>query len=87
MGTIAARDCLRIVELTETVAVIGLLAMCQAVDLREGHNVHKRARALHAAVRARVPRVDADRRQDLDIAEVLALYRGGALPAGEDDFA
>ena len=86
MGTIAARDCLRIVELTETVAVIGLLAMCQAVDLRGGHNVHRRARALHAAVRARVPMVDADRRQDLDIAEVLALHRSGALPAGEDDF-
>jgi histidine ammonia-lyase len=83
MGTIAARDCLRIVELTETVAAIGLLTMCQAVDLRAGHNVHKRARALHAAVRARVPKVDADRRQDHDIAAVLALHRAGALPMGD----
>lgn len=83
MGTIAARDCLRIVELTETVAVIGLLAMCQAVDLRAGENIHRRARALHSAVRARVPMVDADRRQDGDIAEVLAMYRADALPIGE----
>jgi histidine ammonia-lyase len=83
MGTIAARDCLRIVELTETVAVIGLLAMCQAVDLRAGENIHRRARALHAAVRARVPMVDADRRQDGDIAEVLAMLRADALPVGE----
>ncbi len=34
MGTIAARDGLRILELTETVAAIGLLAACQAVELR-----------------------------------------------------
>lgn len=83
MGTIAARDCLRIVELTETVAAIGLLTMCQAVDLRAGHNIHRRAKALHAAVRARVPRVDADRRQDHDIAAVLAMYRAGELPLGD----
>lgn len=86
MGTIAARDCLRIVELTETVAAIGVLAMCQAVDLRGGQNCHRRARALHAAVRARVPMVDADRRQDHDIATVLAMHRAGALPVGEVDF-
>lgn len=83
MGTIAARDCLRIVELTETVAAIGLLTMCQAVDLRAGHNVHKRALALHAAVRATIPKNDADRRQDRDIAAVLALLRADALPIGE----
>jgi hypothetical protein len=36
MGTIAARDCLRVLELTETVAAIATLALCQAVDLRGG---------------------------------------------------
>lgn len=86
MGTIAARDCLRIVELTETVAAIGLLALCQAVDLRGGA-AGPRAAALHEAVRARVPRVDADRRQDGDIAATLAMLRAGALPIGEVDFA
>ena len=34
MGSIAARDCQRVLELTETVAVVELLALCQAVDLR-----------------------------------------------------
>ena len=86
MGTIAARDCLRIVELTETTAIIGLLTLCQAVDLRLGKNCHLRSRALHAAVRAQVPRVDADRRMDHDIAVMLATYRAGALPIGEIDF-
>jgi len=34
MGTIAARDCLRILELTEQVAVAALLAVVQGVELR-----------------------------------------------------
>jgi histidine ammonia-lyase len=86
MGTIAARDCLRILELTETVAAIVTLALCQAVDLRKAENCHRRSLAMHAAVRARVPMVDADRRQDHDIATVLALHRSGALPIGEVDW-
>ena len=36
MGTIAARDCLRILELTEQVAAACLLACVQAVELRGG---------------------------------------------------
>src|SRR5690606_14635202 len=35
MGTIAARDCLRVLELTEQVVVAGLLSAAQALDLRE----------------------------------------------------
>jgi histidine ammonia-lyase len=85
MGTIAARDCLRILDLTETAAAIGVLVMCQGVDLRAGDGCHARARAMHAAVRASIPVVDADRRMDGDIAAVLASYRAGDLPIGEDE--
>ena len=85
MGTIAARDCLRILDLSETVAAIHLLALCQAVDLRRGEGCHARSRALHAAVRAQVAMNGGDRRQDGDIARVLDLYRSGRLPAGESD--
>lgn len=85
MGTIAARDCLRIVELTESVAAIGVLTMCQAVDLRGLEICHRRARAIHAAVRARIPMVTSDRRQDFDVAAVVAMLHGGELPIGEDD--
>jgi hypothetical protein len=35
---------------------------------------------LLAALRREVPGLSADRRQDLDIARVLALHRSGALP-------
>jgi histidine ammonia-lyase len=83
MGTIAARDCRQIVELTETVGAIVLLAACQAVDLRGDEAQGRRARALRDAVRKSVPLVEADRRQDRDIDAVLALYRSGELPIGE----
>lgn len=36
MGTIAARDCLRVLQLTEQVAAAVLLAACQGVELRRG---------------------------------------------------
>jgi histidine ammonia-lyase len=86
MGTIAARDALRIAELCETVLAITQLALCQAVDLRSGRGCHFRSRQLHEAIRQIVPLNDADRRQDLDIQSLLDLYRGGELPIGDVNF-
>lgn len=86
MGTIAARDCLRILDLTETVATIHALAACQAVDLRSPASSCRRARDLHGAVRQVVAVNSVDRRMDLDIAAVLGLYREGRLPLGSADF-
>jgi histidine ammonia-lyase len=83
MGTISARDCLRVLELTEQIGAMVLLAACQAIDLRRREGCHARALTLHAAVRAVASFNDADRRQDLDLAEVLRLYRSGALPVGD----
>jgi histidine ammonia-lyase len=83
MGTIAARDCRAVLDLAETVAAIMLLACCQAVDLRGDEAGSRRARALRDALRKRVPMLVEDRRQDLDIEAVLALYRSGELPIGE----
>jgi histidine ammonia-lyase len=82
MGTIAARDCRRILDLTETVAVIGLLASCQALDLRGAPSVSRRGRELREAVRKHVPMVVEDRRQDHDIEGILGRYRDGTLPIG-----
>jgi histidine ammonia-lyase len=86
MGTIAARDALRVIELTETVLAVVQLALCQAVDLREGKGCHARSRELRDSIRRTIPIVDADRRQDNDIARVLELFRSGALPIGDVDF-
>ncbi|NVB42527.1 aromatic amino acid lyase [Pseudenhygromyxa sp. WMMC2535] len=82
MGTIAAREALRVVELTEQVVAIVALAAAQAVDLREraGGRCHPRSRALRDAIRERAPFVDRDRRQDGDIAATLAMIRSAELP-------
>ncbi len=85
MGTIAARDCQRAVELTETVAAIHLLALCQAVDAQEGKECGPRSLALHAAVRERIPVNDQDRRMDNDIQWVLSALREDRLPLGRID--
>ncbi len=84
MGTLAAREARRVVELAETVGAIVLLAACQAVDLRtaRGTKLPAGVTALQAAVRSRVPMLDADRRQDTDIAAVLELLREDRLPLG-----
>jgi histidine ammonia-lyase len=81
MGTIAARDCRRVLDLTETVAAIALLAACQAQDLRDG-TAAPRLRELRDAVREVAPPVLADRRQDRDVEAVLASLRRGRLPLG-----
>jgi histidine ammonia-lyase len=85
MGTLAARDCLRVLELTEGVGAILLLALCQATDIRAGGH-HVRTRLLHEAVRRHVPVNLADRRMDRDIQWALQAYRSDALPIGESDF-
>ena len=38
MGTIAARDCLRVLQLTEQVASAALLVSCQGLELRIRQN-------------------------------------------------
>lgn len=86
MGTIAARDALRVLELTETVLAVVQLALCQAVDLRKSQNCHTRSKAVHAAVRKTIPINDGDRRQDVDIHALLEMYREGELPIGAVDF-
>jgi len=80
MGTIAARDCLRVLELVESIAVIALLADCQAMDLRDEEVFSTRSASIYEAVRRDVPMVLADRRQDLDIQCVVDLHRTGGLP-------
>jgi len=79
MGTLAARDALRVVELTETVACVGLLAACQAAELRGGALPPQLA-GLVASVRRDVPALTADRRQDVDIERLLERLRAGTLP-------
>ena len=72
----------RVIELTETVAVICLLGTCQAVDIRGPETAHRRTQEVHAAVRALVAPTLADRRQDRDTTALLQELREDHLPLG-----
>lgn len=83
MATLAARDLQRVVELTEQVGAILTLACCQALELRAERSLVPRGAAMLRAIRARVPRLEHDRRMDGDIHAVLELLRGDRLPVGD----
>lgn len=82
MGTIAARDCVRILDLTEAVAAIVTLATAQAHDLRGGRGCFKRSLLLRNKVRTRIAMHTADRAMRADIELVLEWARAGELPIG-----
>ncbi|MCS6856431.1 MAG: aromatic amino acid ammonia-lyase [Sandaracinaceae bacterium] len=84
LGTTAAREALRVIELVETIAMIHLLALCQAMDLRGPGTFSTKSQLLWKRVRAEIPPLISDRRMDVDIQKALSLYRGGALELEED---
>ncbi|MCC2958593.1 aromatic amino acid ammonia-lyase [Massilia sp. IC2-477] len=79
MGTIAARDCLRIIALTEQVAAALLIATRQACALRYPSGLPDGCgpglRAALARLEELVPFVKEDRRLDLDLARLLEAIR------------
>ncbi len=89
MGTIAARDALRVLELTEQVAASCLIAVTQALSLRQrlGHldpaGLAAGLAATWAEVSREVPFVDEDRRLDQDLEHILAWMRSRAVTAVE----
>jgi histidine ammonia-lyase len=82
MGTIAARDALRVLDLSERVLAIVLLAACQALELRGAGECRPRSGEVLRAVRTSVAFNDGDRRQDIDIASVVDRLRHGDLALG-----
>lgn len=89
MGTIAARDALRVLELTEQVAASCLVAVTQALSLREVQGSAKPQgmatgpAATWAEVSRAVPFVDEDRPLDQDLKRLLELMRSRSLEADE----
>lgn len=79
MGTIAARDALRILDLTEASAMIHALALAQAADLRGTAALSRSAQRLWSQVRALSPRLTEDRALDRDVEALLAAYRAGTF--------
>jgi histidine ammonia-lyase len=85
MGTIAARDCLRVIELTEQVAAALLVTVRQACAQRHPDGLPRRLgpglRNSAARITELVPYVSEDRRLDQDLKRLLAVirYDGAAL--------
>jgi histidine ammonia-lyase len=79
MGTIAARDCLRVLELTEQVAAALLITVRQATLLRQRispeHALSDPLRAMAEALAAEVEPVEEDRRLEPDLRRLLACIR------------
>lgn len=75
MGTIAARDALRVIELTEQVAAAMLIAARQGVALRRGIDASARfgaeAEAMLADLDARIALIEEDRALDVDLRALL----------------
>lgn len=77
MGTIAARDCIRVLQLTEQVAAAALLASCQGLELRMNNNeihsddVSNKIIDLLAEVRTISPFVTEDRALDSELRTMI----------------
>ncbi|WP_411725911.1 HAL/PAL/TAL family ammonia-lyase [Methyloglobulus sp.] len=76
MGTIAARDCIRVLELTEQVAAAMLMAVVQAVELRGGNPLLSPGLIMTITqVREHVPFLDTDRALEQALRLCLQLIR------------
>lgn len=68
MGTIAARDCIRVIELTEQVAAALLIAVSQGVELRgEQHQLSQGIQKTLTEVRETVAFLETDRALDKEL--------------------
>ena len=79
MGTIAARDCLRVIELTEQVVAGMLIAARQALALRQRvglpSTLGEGPAAMYADLQARIALVEEDRALDSELRRLLADIR------------
>ena len=84
MGAAAARQAREVVDLTQQVAAMHLLILCQAADLRGADKLGTGSRRVYDTVRAASPFVERDRELRADIEAVVALIRSGELPGRID---
>jgi len=79
MGTIAAREALRVCDLVARAVAVHLLAVAQACELRGGLTARPKVAAALAAVRSLSPAVLEDRCLDGDIEAVAQAVAAGTL--------
>jgi histidine ammonia-lyase len=79
MGMTAARHARAVVDNAEIVLALEALGAAQALDLRAPLQAGRATRAVHDAIRARVPFVEHDREFGADIEAAVTLVRDDAL--------
>jgi histidine ammonia-lyase len=90
MGTIAARDCMRNLDLTDQVVAGHLIATLQAIVLRErddAMNLDKlqpEIREFIQALQQTIPFIDEDRRLDGVLQELISQIRAQSWPLYPD---
>jgi histidine ammonia-lyase len=84
MGMTSARHARDIEANAETVLALEALGAAQALDLRAPLQPGPATRAVHGAIRARVPFFEADREFGPDIADAVSLVREGRLVAAAE---
>ena len=82
MGTIAAREALRVCELVSHAVAVHLLATTQACELRGGLGARPAVAALVRAVRGLSPTLEDDRCLDADIEAVNQAVAAGEMGQG-----
>jgi histidine ammonia-lyase len=75
MGTIAARDCIRVLELTEQVAAAALIAAVQALELRGGSIFSANLKETFTQVREQIAFLEADRALEQNLRLCLQKIR------------
>jgi histidine ammonia-lyase len=75
LGTIAARDCLRVLDLTDQVVAAMLVAARQGIALRKrvrkGLSLSPRAAATYDALAAKIPLIEEDRALEAELRSLL----------------
>jgi histidine ammonia-lyase len=84
MGMTSARHAREVVSNAEIVLALEALGAAQALDLRRPLEPGPATRAVHDALRERVPFMDHDREFGPDIAAALGLLRAGSLVAAAE---
>jgi histidine ammonia-lyase len=79
MGMTSARHARGVVDNVELVVALEALAAAQALDLRAPLHAGPATRAVHDAIRERVPFVEHDREFGADIESAVSLVRHGRL--------
>lgn len=76
MGTIAARDCVRILELTEQIAAASLMAAVQGIELRgQVNSLSSELQQTITDVRSKFRFLDIDRALDKELRDCVQLIR------------